>query len=46
MEHANYEYITRHGVERSRDSWLRMIIGCKIWLTFTTWLIGLTPREK
>ena len=36
MEHANYEYNTQHGLERSRDYWLRMIIGCKIRLTFRT----------
>ena len=27
IEHANYEYNTRHGLERSRDYWLRMIVG-------------------
>ena len=26
-EHANYEYNTRHCLERSSDYWLRMIIG-------------------
>ena len=26
-EHANYEYNTRHCLERSCDYWLRMIIG-------------------
>ena len=39
MEHANYEYreyITRHGLERLRDYWFKMIIGCKIRLTFRT----------
>ena len=36
MEHAYYEYNTQHGLERSRDYWLRMIIGCKIRLTFRT----------
>ena len=41
-EHANYEYDTRHGLELSRDYWLRMIIGCKIRLTFRT-LIASTP---
>ena len=31
LEHANYEYnIRRHGLEGSRDHWLRMSIGCKI----------------
>ena len=44
MEHANYEYNTSHGLERSRDYWLRMIIGFKIWLSFWTGLIALTPR--
>ena len=34
MEHANYEYNSRHGLERLRDYWLRMIIGCKIRLAF------------
>ena len=33
IEHANYEYNTRQCLERSRDYWLRMIIGCKIRLT-------------
>ena len=46
MEHANYENNTRHGLQRSRDYRLRMIIGCKIWLTLRTWLIALTPRWK
>ena len=49
MEHANYEYreyITRHGLERLRDYWLKMIIGCKIRLTFRTWLISSVPRWK
>ena len=41
-EHANYEYDTRHGLDLSRDYWLRMIIGCKIRLTFRT-LIASTP---
>ena len=41
-EHANYEYDTRHGLELSRDYWLRMITGCKIRLTFRT-LIASTP---
>ena len=39
MEHANYEYreyITRYGLERLRDYWLKMIIVCKIRLTFRT----------
>ena len=27
IEHANYEYNTRQCLERSRDYWLRMIIG-------------------
>ena len=27
IEHANYEYNTRQYLERSRDYWLRMIIG-------------------
>ena len=44
MKHANYEYNTFHGLERSRDYWLRMIIGCKMRLTSRTWLIVLTPR--
>ena len=43
QEHANYEYNTRHALECSRDYWLRMIIGCRIRLTFRTWLIALTP---
>ena len=30
IEHANYEYNTRQCLERLRDFWLRMIIGCKI----------------
>ena len=30
IEQANYEYNTRQCLERSRDYWLRMIIGCKI----------------
>ena len=34
MEHANYEYNTRHGLERLRDYYLRMIIDCKIPLSF------------
>ena len=42
IEHANYQYKTRHGLESSRDYWLRMIIGCKIRLTFRTWLIAIT----
>ena len=46
MEHANYEYTTRICLERWRDYWLRMIIGCKIRLSFWTWLIALTPRSK
>ena len=45
MEHANYEYDTGHGLERLRDYWFRMIIGCKIRLTFRTWLNALTPRQ-
>ena len=44
IEHANYEYNTPHGLGRLRDYWLSMIIGCKIRLTFRTWLIALTPR--
>ena len=36
IEHANYEYNTPHGLGRLRDYWLRMIIGCKIRLTFRT----------
>ena len=44
IEHANYEYNTRQCLERSRDYWLRMIIGCKIWLTVRTLLLDLTPR--
>ena len=31
MEHANYEYNTRHGLEHMLDYWLRMIVGRKIW---------------
>ena len=31
MEHANYEYNTRHGLEHMLDYWLRMIVGCNIW---------------
>ena len=27
IEHANYEYNTRQCLERSRDYWLRMIVG-------------------
>ena len=27
IEHANYEYNTRQCLERSRDYWLRMILG-------------------
>ena len=42
IEHANYQYKTRHGLESSRDYWLRMIIGCKIRLTSRTWLIAIT----
>ena len=44
IEHANYEYNTHQYLERSRDYWLIMIIGCKIWLTVRTLLIALTPR--
>ena len=36
IEHANYEYNTRHSLERLRDYWLRMIISCKIRLKLTT----------
>ena len=36
MKHASYEYNTRHGLERLRDYWLRMILGCKIQLAFRT----------
>ena len=36
MEHANYEYNTRHGLERLCDYCLRMIIDCKIRLAFRT----------
>ena len=35
-KHANYEYNTCHGLERLRDYWLRMILGCKIQLAFRT----------
>ena len=31
IEH--YEYNIRQCLERLRDYWLRMIVGCKIWLT-------------
>ena len=31
---ANYEYNTRHGLERWRDYYLTMIIGCKNRLSF------------
>ena len=31
IEHANYEYNTRHYLEHSRDYWLTMIIGSE-WL--------------
>ena len=34
MKHANHEYNTRHGLERSRYCLLRMIICRKIRLTF------------
>ena len=44
IEHANYVYNTRQSLKRSRDYRLRMIIGCKIWLTVKTLLIALTPR--
>ena len=44
IEHANYEYNTSQCLERSREYWLRMIIGCKFWLTVKTLLIALTPR--
>ena len=27
IEHANYEYNTRQCLERSRNYWLRMVIG-------------------
>ena len=30
MEHVSYEYNTRLGLERSRDYWLKMIIGCNL----------------
>ena len=40
IEHANYKYNTRQCLERSRDYRLRMIIGCKIWLTVRTLLIA------
>ena len=43
IEHANYKYNSRHGLERSNDYWLGIIIGCKIRLTFWTRLIALTP---
>ena len=46
IEHANYEYNTRHDLERSNNYWIGMIIGCKIRLTFSTRLIALTPRQK
>ena len=36
MEHANYEHNTHHGLERSHDYWLRMIVGCKTRLIFRT----------
>ena len=36
MEHTNYEYNTRHGIEPLCDYWFRMIIGCKIRLAFRT----------
>ena len=44
IEHANYEYNTGQCLERSRNYWLRMIIGCKIRLRVRTWLIALTSR--
>ena len=44
MEYANYEYNTCHGLERSHDYLPRMIIACKIQLTFWTLLIALTPH--
>ena len=31
IERANYEYNTRHCLDRSRDYWLRIIIGSE-WL--------------
>ena len=31
IEHAHYEYNTRQCLERSRDYWLRMIVGSE-WL--------------
>ena len=36
IEHASYEYNTRHCLGRSRDYLLVMIIGCKIRLTVRT----------
>ena len=33
VEHANFEYNTHQCLERLREFWLRMIIGCKIRLT-------------
>ena len=45
MEHANYEYNIRHVLERLRDYWLRMIVGCKIRLAFRTYLIFLTLKR-
>ena len=48
LQHANYEYNARQCLERSRDYWLKMLIGsewlgCKIWLAVRTWLIALAP---
>ena len=43
IKHANYEHNTRQCLERSRYYRIRMIIGCKIWLTVRTLLIALTP---
>ena len=47
IEHVNYEYNTCQCLAlvwllAQNDYRLRMIIGCKIWLTVRTWLIALT----
>ena len=35
IKHANYEYSTCQCLEHSLDYWLKMIIGCKVWLEIT-----------
>ena len=44
LEHANYEYNTRDGLERSCDYCLRTVLDCKIQFSFGTGLIALAPH--